>query len=447
MKRNLWIYNKHSDERIKIAIQADDSGKQICSYDYVHIIYVKKGQGIYTDGTNEYNIGIGDLVIIPEDHPFQILQSSKGFIWISITFQNQTIQYRDDSLSCLNKEDEPLFIRSNSVEFQYLAEEMYHEYISNQVNYQDLLYRELLLLLDKIKRALPKSQSTSQKDHMSKAMLIDTVKTLCDKNNTAYVSLNEVAAEFRLTPSYFSSLFKKKIGVNYRDFIKNLRLEKAAFQLLTTNMNIMDITQFCGFSNTKQFYKAFYDKYAITPAKFRKSRQLSEYNSFKTNLSGWLGLPDTWRITENGFETININHHAITVCGMCIDGKKSFSYQIKGNFHGSSIGLLLGVKVFNRDAIVNNTSGLILNNDFKAGFMMINSNVYASRLLSDSFNQDSAVHTLLIQYNSNTHVLIGMINGETVSHIPINIEDISGNLGIIASKAEATIFSAEFIWL
>lgn len=407
MKKNLWENIKHSDERIKIDTRADDSNKQISSYDYVHIIYIKKGQGIYVDDTNEYNINKGDLIIIPENHPFQILQSSKGFIWTSIFFKSKTIQYRDDKLRCFDPEDEPLLIKENNIEFKYLIDEMYHEYISRHINSQDLLYRELLLLLDKIKIALPDSQSIKHKDPMSKSTLTETVKTLCDKNNTAYVSLNEVAAEFRLTPNYFSTLFKKQVGINYRDFIKDYRLEKAAFQLLTTNMNIIDITQFCGFSNTKQFYKAFFKKYAITPAKFRKSRQLSEYNSFKTNLSGWLGLPDTWRMTENGFETININHHAIAVCGMCLDGKKSFTYKAKGKFDGDSIGLLFGVKNFTRDSIVDKTSALILSNDFKAGFMLINSSVYASRLLDGSTFTPDTVYTLCLEYSASNHMLTG----------------------------------------
>ena len=447
MNKISWDNMKSSNERIKIATIVYNNIKQLCSYDYVHIIYIKKGQCIYIDGINEYDLSTGDLIIFPEDFPFQITQASKGFIRTCITFKNQTIQYSDDSLRYIFKAREPLLIKRSNTVFQYLIEEMYHEYISRQSNSQEILYRELFLLLDKIKRAFTSNQSLTQKEHLSKAMLIETVNKLCDKNNTAYISLNDVAEEFRLTPSYFSILFKKNVGINYRDYIKNLRLEKAAFQLLTTNMNIIDVAQFCGFSNTKRFYQAFYQKYGITPAKFRKSRKLSECNSFKTNLSSWMGIPDTWRMTDNGFETININHHAVALCGMCLDGRKSFSYQIRGEFNGISIGLLFGVKNFIRDQIINKTSALILNKDFKAGFMMINSNVYASRLLDSNMFSSDTIHTLFLEYSADNHILTGLIDGERISRIHISQEDITGNLGIIASLASAVIYSAEFNWI
>ena len=74
-------------------------------------------------------------------------------------------------------------------------------------------------------------------------------------------------------------------------------------------------------------------------------------------------------------------------------------------------------------------------------------NVYASRLLDDSVFHSDTLHTLLIEYVADNHVLTGVIDGEIISHIHISKEDMTGNLGIIASLASAVIYSADFNWI
>ena len=62
--------------------------------------------------------------------------------------------------------------------------------------------------------------------------------------------------------------FKKYIGVSCLEYIKNLRLEKAASRLAQGGRSVLDVSMSCGFSNLSYFYREFKKKYGMTPKQF-----------------------------------------------------------------------------------------------------------------------------------------------------------------------------------
>lgn len=56
-------------------------------------------------------------------------------------------------------------------------------------------------------------------------------------------------------------------------FIRNIRLEKAAHLLNTTNKTALEIMYLCGFNNRAYFYREFQKKYGMSPKKFRADSQ------------------------------------------------------------------------------------------------------------------------------------------------------------------------------
>ena len=62
-------------------------------------------------------------------------------------------------------------------------------------------------------------------------------------------------------------------GVSPTIFIRNIRLEKAAHLLNTTNKTALEIMYLCGFNNRAYFYREFQKKYGMSPKKFRADSQ------------------------------------------------------------------------------------------------------------------------------------------------------------------------------
>ena len=78
-----------------------------------------------------------------------------------------------------------------------------------------------------------------------------------DSNITSDITLNEIAARAMMTPTYFSSVFKKMNGISPWEYITIKRVEKAVELLKTTELTKLDIAMRCGFTSSSNFYKAF----------------------------------------------------------------------------------------------------------------------------------------------------------------------------------------------
>ena len=71
------------------------------------------------------------------------------------------------------------------------------------------------------------------------------------------LTLKELADVACMTPTYFSSVFRKYNGISPWEYITIKRVEKAVEMLRTTDMTKLEIAEHCGFSSASNFYKAF----------------------------------------------------------------------------------------------------------------------------------------------------------------------------------------------
>ena len=84
------------------------------------------------------------------------------------------------------------------------------------------------------------------------------------------ITLETLSKEFHLTTSYVSE-FMRKVSIGFGNCLGYIRAYRSEKLLLSTNMNITEISEACGFSGPKYYYEAFREWYHCTPRQFRKS--------------------------------------------------------------------------------------------------------------------------------------------------------------------------------
>lgn len=89
-------------------------------------------------------------------------------------------------------------------------------------------------------------------------------------------TLNTIAGEIGMSPTYFSRFFKKCTGESYYHYLNKIRLYHAQLELMNSDSNITVIAYSNGFSNVKSFIEVFKKVYHITPAKYRQSKKLDD---------------------------------------------------------------------------------------------------------------------------------------------------------------------------
>ncbi|EOQ98615.1 GyrI-like small molecule binding domain protein [Leptospira wolbachii serovar Codice str. CDC] len=119
------------------------------------------------------------------------------------------------------------------------------------------------------------------------------------------IGLNQIAFFTGYSDWHFHRLFKSIQGENVKEYIRRLRLEKAAYELKITNFPILEIALEAGFLSHEAFSKAFKRVIGSTPSEFRKKYQKKKIFSTKENQTFPGGL------SKFGFQTKTISSFTI----------------------------------------------------------------------------------------------------------------------------------------
>ncbi|WP_245582004.1 AraC family transcriptional regulator [Phyllobacterium phragmitis] len=85
------------------------------------------------------------------------------------------------------------------------------------------------------------------------------------------ISLDELAAEARLSPFHFARMFKQSVGVPPRVYLTRLRMEKACELLETTDLPVTEIAQEVGYSSNQVLARVFVKHQRMSPTDYRRA--------------------------------------------------------------------------------------------------------------------------------------------------------------------------------
>ncbi|MDD3262151.1 MAG: helix-turn-helix domain-containing protein, partial [Oscillospiraceae bacterium] len=113
----------------------------------------------------------------------------------------------------------------------------------------------------------------NEKSERKYSRLMENAKTYLDENyENNDLSLNVVAAQVNVSPSYFSSIFRQKTGVTFVEYLTRLRMEKAKELLLCSDCSSTEIGYTVGYKDPHYFSSLFKKMYGCTPKEYRMHR-------------------------------------------------------------------------------------------------------------------------------------------------------------------------------
>lgn len=224
------------------------------------IMYVVKGSLSLVTSSGDYTVSENEIAVV--DTRNYHIYAANGYTemyWIG--FDGLTSEYMVNEICRYGNVFVPITsshtlepMREITQAFQRqkpLDEEMVSAYIH-------------LILADILQRARMK---INQKD----AMIQKTVQYI-QMHYAEQITLEELAEIACLNPSYYSTKFKKVMGVSPKEYIINTRMRAAKILLQDTNLTVQQVAASTGFQYDAYFTNFFRRKMGLTPGEWRKSK-------------------------------------------------------------------------------------------------------------------------------------------------------------------------------
>lgn len=106
-------------------------------------------------------------------------------------------------------------------------------------------------------------------------LAITRAKQFIQENQSADLSLGQVAKAVNTSTFYFCKMFKKATGLNFTDYVSRLRIEKAKNLLLNRNLRVSEIAYEVGFQSLTHFNRVFKKIMGQSPTEYREQLVLA----------------------------------------------------------------------------------------------------------------------------------------------------------------------------
>lgn len=225
-------------------------GPAVRTYYLIH--FVVSGFGYYTINGKEYNIGPGEMFIIPpyEETFYKADKENPwSYIWIGFTSSSKL----PVSLSDVIRYPKAASVFNDMKNCENLSNGR-SAYLSAR------LWDLFAMLLDRQK----KDKSTVEK-------AIDFIHS----EYMYPITVESISERIGIDRCHFSTLFKSKTGVSPKQYLLNYRMSVALSLMLENNKSVSVAALSVGYSDIYTFSKVFKKKYGISPSEYIKKNRLS----------------------------------------------------------------------------------------------------------------------------------------------------------------------------
>lgn len=226
------------------------------SREYYLIHYIVSGKGTYRTARGLQRLSKGDLFII---HPDEITyyeadrDNPWAYIWVGFQLAPELVSRFD-------------FLREDAM-YGICCETIFHSMLQSG----DCVEREIYLCSKLFELfSVLQGRVTVQKDQETFRVYAEEAQDYMAANYMKPISVQSISDALGLDRRYFSSIFHKKAGCSPKQYLINLRLEKAARLLAEGNYSPAEAARSTGYDDIFNFSKMFKKKYGLAPLHYQR---------------------------------------------------------------------------------------------------------------------------------------------------------------------------------
>ncbi len=257
------------------------------SHTYYELIYIFKGSGIHLLNNNRIPYKAGDLFVIsPDDeHYFEIRKSTRfAFIKFTDSYFNGKNSLSPDAFLVTSPEDimRNKLLKEIKLQMDEPCRSILRNTVENIVAYNcrkdiassPLVYYQILSVFGLIREAAAKLNVRIDKGQPDKEAMISYIHQHIYA--PGQIQVKNIAAHFNISPSYFSSYFKRNFELSYREYINDYRLKLIEKRIASGTFTMKQIADEFGFTDESHLSHFFKDRKKISPQMYRNRLKISK---------------------------------------------------------------------------------------------------------------------------------------------------------------------------
>nr|WP_246849105.1 AraC family transcriptional regulator [Aquimarina sp. U1-2] len=133
------------------------------------------------------------------------------------------------------------------------------------------MYHQLLQYLDDRNKGANKIIRTADLKTISEAS--EYIK----ENLSEQITIDDLSRRFAISKQKLQSGFRRQYKLSVHEYVQKLRLERLAYLLENSDLNITEIGYELGISSKSYLSKIFKDRYGVTPRVYRERKKSNTY--------------------------------------------------------------------------------------------------------------------------------------------------------------------------
>lgn len=256
-------------------------------HDYIEMLYVYSGKLVNVIDEIPVTVCAGEVLLLDTNVKHAILPAGMDDIGFNIIIHKETFdaqfgkmlsnndiisKFVVDSIYAKKKEKRYLLFETSQCEkVRSIMESIIEEWIYQESGYDTAIQGLVLVLFANLARYYEKNHQVTKDPQMKKQFIEEVQAYIMENYRTA--DLKSTAQYFNFNPDYFGKLIKKQVGINFTNYLQDIKMQQSCILLKNTSLTIDEIAEIVGYADVSYYYRVFRKKYQKTPVEFRQNIQ------------------------------------------------------------------------------------------------------------------------------------------------------------------------------
>ena len=262
----------HMDGQICYAYHAEESHSSVLhGHHHFLLTLLTKGTGVQTLNGKEIPFQPNDMFLLsPADIHKNTLPEGQTFSYYGVKFAYELLDARLSEVCAVDELPIHLHLTPKTA---HLAETIFIQLVDECHNGQDRLGNRAYMQMLVEQLIILAMRERKQDSPVRPDAFVNRALGYLYSHFTEPITVSDAAQYMGYSTNYFNTCFHRHMGVPFREYLGNMRLNYARNLLVSSELPATEVADESGFASLSYFSRCFRREFQLSPSAYRKRYQ------------------------------------------------------------------------------------------------------------------------------------------------------------------------------